>query len=152
MERRSTRRDGWALLTFVLAGGALLGAILAVGFGSRAIEESKRNPNTPGGPAAATAPVPATTMVHLSEFAIEPKQITVAVGGTLQVMNTGTMPHDLAVNETTRATKMIDPGRSDDLSLAGLSPAECRATSRREWSRPFTSPTLPTFRPRLGQA
>ena len=60
-------------------------------------------------------------MVHLREFAVEPKQISVAVGGTLQVMNTGTMPHNLAVKDTTLATKMIDAGGSENLSLAGLS-------------------------------
>ena len=71
---------------------------------------------TAAGPAA-----PASAMVHLSEFALDPADVTVAAGGTLNVMNAGTMPHNLAVKDTSLATAMIPGGGTANLSLAGLS-------------------------------
>lgn len=71
---------------------------------------------TPAGPAA-----PPTAMVHLSEFAFDPTDVTVAAGGTLNVMNAGTMPHNLAVKDTSLATAMIPGGGTANLNLAGLS-------------------------------
>ena len=70
---------------------------------------------------AAGAPAPATAMVHLSEFALDPADVTVAVGGTLTVMNAGTMPHNLAVRDAALATAMIAAGGTANLNLAGLS-------------------------------
>ena len=63
LDRRALRRDGWTITIFSLAALALLAGILAVGLATRAVSESKRNP---------AADVPATVMVHLSEFKIEP--------------------------------------------------------------------------------
>jgi nitrite reductase (NO-forming) len=123
VEQQATRRDGWTVFVFTFAALALLVAVVAVGFGSRAIDESKRNVSAAGGaPAAVADTAPATAMVHLSEFKIEPKEVTVAQGGTLQVMNSGTMPHNLAIKGTTLTTKNIEVGGADNLKLADLAP------------------------------
>ncbi|MBV8161452.1 MAG: multicopper oxidase domain-containing protein [Acidimicrobiia bacterium] len=112
-------RDGWLIGVFVLAAGALLAAIFSVGLAIRAVEQSKHA----GAPAdtSAPAPVPSSAMVNLSEFKIEPGDVTVATGGTLQVMNMGTMAHNLAIKDTTLATPMIDAGGIGNLNVGGLS-------------------------------
>src|SRR5205807_8988046 len=69
--------------------------------------------------AATTAP--ATAMVHLSEFKIEPSSVTIAAGGTLQVMNLGSTTHNLAIKDTALATPMIDAGGTGNLTVSGLS-------------------------------
>ena len=63
---------------------------------------------------------PSAVMVHLSELTIEPKDVTVAEGGTLEVMNVGTMPHSLAVSGTPLATKILGADRDEGLVLTGL--------------------------------
>src|SRR5439155_25884546 len=68
---------------------------------------------------ASTAPT--TAMVHLSEFKIEPGDVTVAAGGTLQVMNLGTTAHNLAIKDTQLASPMVNAGGSANLSVSGLS-------------------------------
>src|SRR2546423_14909801 len=56
VERTRVRRDGWTLSVFVFSAIALVAAIVAVGFGSRAIDEPKRNTASPAAsPAAARA-------------------------------------------------------------------------------------------------
>src|SRR5690242_11098932 len=80
VEQQAARRDGWTVFIFTFAAIALLVAVVAVGFGSRAIDESKRNVSAAGGAPAAADTAPATAMVHLSEFKIEPKEVTVAQG------------------------------------------------------------------------
>ena len=126
MERSQVRRDGWTLFTMVFSIVAVLAALIGVGFGARAIDESKGKVATKAagssGAAAGTAAsaAPSTAMLHLSEFAIEPKDVTVAENGTLQVMNAGTMPHNLGVQDKSLVTKTIAAGGNDTLSLAGL--------------------------------
>src|SRR5581483_10251103 len=117
---REVRRDAWVICTFFLAAAALIGAILGIGFGIRAIDESTHS-SVPAGASDVAEAAPTSAMVHLSEFAIEPKVVTVAQGGALQVMNMGTMQHNLAVKDTTLATAMIDANGSANLSLGGLS-------------------------------
>jgi FtsP/CotA-like multicopper oxidase with cupredoxin domain len=111
LDRRALRRDGWTIIIFSLAALALVASILAVGFATRAIGESKRNP---------AANLPATVMVHLSEFKIEPAVITVATGGTLQIMNMGSMPHNLSIKDAQVASPMVAAGGTGSLALAGL--------------------------------
>jgi nitrite reductase (NO-forming) len=120
---RSNRRDAWIVFTVVFAAIAMLVAVIAVGFGSRAIDDSERRVKTSGTAApAAGHTAPTTATVHLSEFKIEPKDVTVAQGATLQVVNAGTMPHNLAVKGTSLTTKNIAVGGTDSLPLAGLAP------------------------------
>ncbi len=52
------------------------------------------SPPLPGGPTAAAA---ATVPVELSEFAIDPSDLSIPVGGVLAVSNVGSVAHDLEV-------------------------------------------------------
>ena len=115
LDRRALRRDGWTIVIFSLAALALVASILAVGFATRAIGESKQNP---------AANAPATVMVHLSEFKIEPAVITVASGGTLQIMNMGSMPHNLSIKDAQMFSPMVAGGGTGSLALAGLAPGD----------------------------
>jgi manganese oxidase len=102
-----------AVVALVLAGGALI--------------TTARSGGSPGGdatPAAAasTDAAPSSVAVELSEFAISPEVIEVAADGTLEITNSGTIEHDLAVVGTDVATSMLAGGASESLSLDGLAP------------------------------
>src|SRR4051812_44146091 len=111
------RRDGWLVAIFVTSALALIAAVIGVGFGARAIDESKAKLDTTDG-----APVGAATsaMVHLSEFAIDPFAVSIARGGTLTVMNAGTTAHNLAIKKSQLKTAMVDPGGSAELNVGEL--------------------------------
>jgi manganese oxidase len=115
-----TRRDTWMVFGVVFAGICLLSSIFALGLASRA-ESEARTIKAGGSPPVAGAAA-STPMVHLSEFQIEPSVITASVGGTLQVMNVGSMTHNLTVEGTKLATTMIAPGGAAELALTGLTP------------------------------
>ena len=121
VKEREARRDAWVIVTFLLGAAALIAAIVGIGFGIRAIDQAEHSSSTSNAAGGAAEAAPTSVMVHLSEFAIEPKTVTVAQGGTLQAMNTGAIQHNLAVKDTTLATPMIDPGGSANLAMAGLS-------------------------------
>ncbi len=71
-----------------------------------------------------TAGGAAPVTVMLSEFKIDPGAITAANGAGLDVMNMGTMQHNLAVQGTKLATPMIDPGKTVHLDLSSLAPGD----------------------------
>ncbi len=85
-------RDGMFAIAIVVAILALVGAVVAVGMGWRAIDESSAS--TGGGGATAED----QAMVSLTEFAITPA--TVGVGGSLHVMDEGTASHNLTIEGT----------------------------------------------------
>jgi len=116
LERQSGRRDGWSFVVVVLSACSLIMAAIAVGFGARAISESRTS-----APAGSAQAAPTNAIVHLSEFKVEPAVVTVASGGTLNVMNMGSVAHNLAIKGTDRATPMLEAGGIGDLPLAGLS-------------------------------
>ena len=118
LARRSARRDNWTFFTVILAALALVTATVAVGFGARAVDQSKDGSGSGTG-AAADAPSSAT--VHLTDFKIAPAEVTVATGGSLQIMNMGATAHNVAVKETQLASPMVDAGAVGTLNLAGLS-------------------------------
>lgn len=72
--------------------------------------------NDGGGGSASGA---SSVTVTLSEYKINPSPITVAVGGTLEVQNAGTMPHNLAVTGGP-TTPDIAAGKSATLDISGL--------------------------------
>lgn len=74
------------------------------------------NADTSNVSSAATGPVTLT----MSEFSFSPKAVTVPVGGSLQVTNSGTMPHNLSIDGGP-ATSDIGPGDSRTLDLSSLS-------------------------------
>jgi nitrite reductase (NO-forming) len=121
LEDRVARRDTTTLVVYLVAAVSLILAAVAVGFGSRAVDEAK---SSGGGAKVASGAGPATATVHLTEFAIEPKEITVGTGATLEIMNMGTMQHDLAVKGTSLVSKRLDAGASDKLVLTGLAPGD----------------------------
>jgi manganese oxidase len=102
-----------AVVALVLSGGALITS--AKGSTSAASAS----------PAAATAAgesAPSSVAVELSEFAIDPSDLTVAAGGTLEVTNRGVAEHDLAVIGTEVATPMLQGGESASLDISSLEP------------------------------
>jgi len=130
LERQAVRRDGWTLFIFVFSALALLASVIGVGFGMRAIDESKDNVAA-GASAAGGTP----TAVELSEFAISPGAIEASAAG-LAITNTGSAAHDLHVEGTDVASPMIDPGGSASLDLSAVAPGEytvyCMVPGHRE--------------------
>lgn len=121
VERQAVSRDAWTLFMFILSAVALLASVIGVGLAVRSVSDAKRIRSAAGASAAAAASAPATAMVHLTELKIEPASVTVAAGGTVNIMNMGAMAHNLAVKDTSLATPMIDAGGTGNLELAGLS-------------------------------
>src|SRR5436309_7225017 len=104
-----SRRDAWLVSTVALSLAALIASIVVF---------SLSLGTTRAGTVESSAP--STAMVHLSEFTIEPSTITIAAGGTLQIMNIGSMAHNLAVEDTKLASPMVDAGGVGNLTLDGL--------------------------------
>jgi|SRR5437879_4504068 len=69
----------------------------------------------------------ASGQVSLSEFKITPANITASVGSTLTVQNTGTVAHDLVIQNSSGATvartQSIQPGASAQLALPSTAAA-----------------------------
>lgn len=84
---------------------------------------------TVANPDAATAPAgdaPAPTPVGLIEFAIEPGDIVVGPGGSLEVTNSGAIPHNLKLKgqEAAFGTADLNAGDTETLDVSGLEPGE----------------------------
>jgi nitrite reductase (NO-forming) len=69
-----------------------------------------------------SAAAPQTALVHLSEFRIEPADVTIAERGTLYAMNMGTMDHNVAIRGTALATPMVGAGSTTSVKLGDLAP------------------------------
>jgi nitrite reductase (NO-forming) len=121
LEGKVERRDNATVLVYIAAVVALLLGIVGVGFGARALDESRDGGSTG---AAGASNAPSTVSVELTEFAISPAAIDIAAGGTIEVTNNGAVPHDFAIVGTDLATKMLNPGESDTLELGDLAPGE----------------------------
>ena len=89
---------------------SLLAVVLA--FASLVVV-ANQDDNGGGGAAAAGA-----TTVTLSEFKIEPAMISVPEGGAINVVNGGTVMHNLAVEGL--KTSDLNPGESEVLDLSDL--------------------------------
>jgi plastocyanin len=73
-----------------------------------------------------------STTVDLTEFALAPAALTVPIGGSLEVTNTGSAAHNLTVSDTDLATDDLAAGESDTLDLSTDSsrcPTGCSARS-----------------------
>ena len=116
-------RDGWLAIAVVIAAIAVIGSMIGIGFGMRAIDESKENAAAGGG-AKAAAGAPMTVDVSLGEFFVKPASITASPGQsiTLNVVNNGTMQHDLKLDGTT-GTKLLDPGAKETVTWTAPSAA-----------------------------
>jgi plastocyanin len=134
-----TGRDAWLIIICVVAAVALLASIIGVGFGMRAIDESKNNGAAAGSAEAAAATstgAPAMVNVALSEFAINPKTIEVAAGGMLMVTNKGSMQHNLVVEGQNLKTPMLNANGTANLEIGSLPPGTytiyCEVPGHRE--------------------
>ncbi|HET9444106.1 MAG TPA: multicopper oxidase domain-containing protein [Acidimicrobiales bacterium] len=105
-------RDGSTVIVFFVAVVALVASVVGVGFGMRAIDESKE------GGAAAGAGGTVTVDVELGDLFVKPASVEVAAGSELvvNVTNNGAVAHDLKLGGVT-GTGMIDPGGSETVSL-----------------------------------
>ncbi len=81
---------------------------------------STRNDSKTSTATAGVAPV----TVMLSEFNIDPGTIEAVNGAGIDVMNMGSVQHNLAVDGTSVATAMIDPGKTVHLDLSMLQPGD----------------------------
>jgi manganese oxidase len=110
----NSQRDGLFVIAIAVALLAMVAAVVAVGFGWRAIDESKSNASaaTGGGEGGGQA------MVSLTEFAVAPA--TVGLGGSLHVMNDGTVAHNLAIEDTDLKTADLSGGEDEVLELGDL--------------------------------
>lgn len=97
------------LIAIVIALLAMLAAVMAVGMGWRAIDESEA-----GGTGAGTAPV----VVSLTEFAITPA--SVSLGGSLKVVADGSVVHNLAIDGTDLKTADLAAGDDAVLPIGDL--------------------------------
>lgn len=111
-----SRRDGAFAIAIAVALVAMVGAVVAVGLGWRAVDESRASGGGGGGGGGA----PATATVSMTEFAITPAEV--AAGGQLDVRNDGAIEHNLAVEGTELITADLGAGESEALPLDGLAP------------------------------
>jgi FtsP/CotA-like multicopper oxidase with cupredoxin domain len=107
LKREDKETVGWASITFALFAAVL--AFVALIVAAHADSNSGSAGAAPNG-----------TQVTLAEFSITPSMITVPANGKLVVTNGGTVEHNLWVEGTTLATKMIKPGASETLDLKGI--------------------------------
>ena len=112
-DARDTARSAWMVIGVVLAGIALIGSTLAIGWAVHA--DSRRGVATVG---------LVTVKVELSEFKISPAMVNASVGDTLKVLNQGTAAHQLSVQGTALATANIAPGQSATLDTSSLQPGD----------------------------
>src|SRR5688500_10592027 len=77
-----------------------------------------------GDDGASSASAGSTVTVSLTEFAIDPDPISVGAGGTLAVVNDGTMAHNLAVKDGDLSTPDLAAGETGSLELGDLAPGE----------------------------
>lgn len=112
-------RESKLTIAMALAVASLLVALVAAGFGMRAIDESKTGVDArTGGPDAA----PSRLDVRLAEMSIDTGSGTVATGGTLDVTNDGAVAHNLRIDGTELGTPELEAGRGTALPLGDLSP------------------------------
>jgi FtsP/CotA-like multicopper oxidase with cupredoxin domain len=98
----------------VLAVVALVFAVVALVMGGGG--DSSGDTSADGGAGSAT--------VELSEFALTPASVSVAAGGSLEVVNAGTVPHNLSIDGTDIATSDLAGGDSETLDLSSLEPGD----------------------------
>ncbi|MGQ0434089.1 MAG: multicopper oxidase domain-containing protein [Microthrixaceae bacterium] len=102
-------RDGMFLIAIVIALLAMVGAVMAIGMGWRAIDESE---------AAGTGTGGALVAVSLTEFAITPA--SVGFGGSLSVVNDGSVAHNLVIEGTDQKTADLAAGADAVLPIGDL--------------------------------
>ena len=77
-----------------------------------------------GGSTAVATATEAVAHVELTEFAIDPATVTVAVGGEVEVTNAGTSEHNYAIEGEDIRTPNLGTGESATLAVGGLPAGE----------------------------
>ncbi len=86
LDQLTSRRDGWVAFSLVLSALAIFVAIVAVGFGFRAVDESKQNVAAPPGDSAGAAAGPCKDAAGFPDDArVEDKGTEPASGDTVEV-------------------------------------------------------------------
>jgi uncharacterized cupredoxin-like copper-binding protein len=106
---------------FGIGAAAIVVAVLALVLASAAVlvRDPGGSGSRTGDAAAAAAPT-----IKLSEFALSPDAITVATGGSLRVVNDGSVPHNLTIDGGDVGTDDLNAGESATLDLSGLEPGD----------------------------
>ncbi|MGH9177430.1 MAG: multicopper oxidase family protein [Acidimicrobiales bacterium] len=102
-------------MVYVLAAVALVASLVAVGLGLRAVDEA--DDRAAGGTVTAA---PSSVTATLTDTGIALSGVEVAAGGVVDVVNGGTVTHDLAVEGEDLATEMLEAGATGRLDLSGL--------------------------------
>jgi uncharacterized cupredoxin-like copper-binding protein len=106
LEQRTDRRDAWTIAIWLFAAIAVLFGVVAIGLGSRAVDEERNirassasaTPSAAARTPAAPAPAGSPIAVTLSDMHVMAASTTIAAGQvTLQITNAGAMPHELLV-------------------------------------------------------
>jgi len=108
---RSRGTDVGLLLVVIVAFTALVFSFVAFATG-----DDESSTSTGGGGGASTA------SVSLTEFALSPGEVSVAEGGSIEVVNDGTMVHNLAVTDTDLVSADLAGGESGSLDVSSLAP------------------------------
>jgi nitrite reductase (NO-forming) len=109
-------QSSWTIFAVGIAVVALLAALIA---GWAATSDDVGGKRTPAS-AASTKALPKTASVKLTEFALTPKTVSIAEGGTLDVTNAGAIEHNVAVKGHDLASPMLKAGEKGALALTGL--------------------------------
>lgn len=110
------KRDNLFAIAVGVSLTALLIAVIGLGFGLRAIDQSEAK-SVAGGSAGGAAE---TIDVSLTEFSID--DVSVAAGGMLRVNNAGSVPHNLLIEGTDLKTADLNAGDSAQLMLSDIAP------------------------------
>ena len=117
-EATESRTVGMAALlagvavALVLSAGALIVASGSSGGGE-----------APTAAASASAvDAPGEVSVDIDEMDVRPGDLTVAAGGSVEVVNVGAIPHDLVVEGADVGTPMLDPGEAHTFATGELEP------------------------------
>ena len=115
MRRAEDQRAGWSTFVFVVAVLALLTGVLGAGLGWRALADSN------GATTASADGAPKTVAIELGDLFVRPSSIDIPAGTdlTLEVTNTGAMPHDLKLEGET-GTALLDPGAHEVIQLGAM--------------------------------
>lgn len=107
----SEDRDGFSAVAVALSLFAIVIAVWGVALGWRAIDEAEAGGGGGGGTSEAVT-------VSMTEFSID--AATVPTGGALQVMNDGSVAHNVVIEDTDLRTADLQGGESETLDVGSL--------------------------------